>query len=96
MGLVTSDNSRDTIALTATYRVITRTPPVSRRRTGGYGAHPAAAYAHLGDRDAAFALLEDIFRNGREPGLFTLINSPWMQSLKADARWQSIVVAAQR
>jgi serine/threonine-protein kinase len=56
----------------------------------------AAAYAHLGDKDAAFAMLADVFRNGREAALFTMINSPWLQTLKTDPRWQSIVVAGQR
>jgi serine/threonine-protein kinase len=56
----------------------------------------AAAYAHVGEKDAAFALLDDIFRNGLEAALFALINAPWFETLHGDPRWASIVEAGRR
>ncbi|MGH7561730.1 MAG: protein kinase domain-containing protein [Gemmatimonadales bacterium] len=55
----------------------------------------AAAYAHLGETDKAFATLRQSFSADREYLMWAYINSPWLVPLKSDPRWQSIVVAGQ-
>jgi tetratricopeptide (TPR) repeat protein len=61
----------------------------------GAGTLRAAIYAHLGERDKAFALLRAAFEKPNDRLLFVYVNSPWLAPLKSDPRWQSIVVAGQ-